>query len=207
MNEIYLVRHGETLWNLEGRIQGHRDSDLTPLGLRQAEAVAQTLKERKIRAIYSSSLGRALKTAAILAWHLKVEMQPRRELWECSWGEWEGLRWLDLHEQHASAIQQREQNTYHFRPPGGESYQDAEQRLHPFLQEILRRHPVEPIALVAHGMLNRLIIRLLLQWSFEQVRHIRQDNQEIYHIHPNSSDQWAWAYQIIQVSPSVEAES
>ena len=77
--ELTVVRHGETVWNNEGRQQGHLDSPLSPLGLRQAQAIANRLASERFNAIYSSDLGRAWATAErITACHdLEIHTDPR----------------------------------------------------------------------------------------------------------------------------------
>jgi len=187
MLEINIVRHGQTTWNAQGRVQGHLDSDLTPAGHDQAEACARFLKDRRVEALYCSSLGRAMKTATILAWHLGVEMQPRRQLWECAWGEWEGLHWDELHDKLGQEMRKRKEDRYLFRPPEGESYLDAEQRVRPFVDEIRRAHPRGVIAVVGHAMINRLLVRLLVGLSIEEMLRLRQANCSIYRLRISGS--------------------
>lgn len=183
MLEIYILRHGETVWNAEGRIQGHGDSALTPAGHEQAEAAGRALSGRNISALYCSSLGRAQATAGIIARHLGILPQPCSELRECAWGEWEGMFWKDLHQNFGRQMQRRKANRYGFRPPGGESYRDVECRAHPFVEEIRRTHPGGVIALVAHAMINRVLVRLLLGISFYEMLQLQQDDRPIYHVH------------------------
>lgn len=182
MLEIYLVRHGETAWNAEGRIQGHGDSPLTSLGHQQAEAAAQALGGRNIEALYCSSLGRAQSTAGVIARHLGLELQPCSELWECGWGDWEGLRWKDLHQEFGPQMQKRQRDRYGFCPPGGESYGDAERRVRPFVEALRRAHPRGAVAVVAHAMVNRVLVRLLLGISCKEMLELQQDARPIYHV-------------------------
>jgi len=93
--EIYLVRHGETVWNRAGRLQGHKDSPLTDRGREQAERVARALltalgKAPKVRLV-SSSLGRALETAWIIVRTLDVSVETDTRLGEAALGSWSGL--------------------------------------------------------------------------------------------------------------------
>ena len=67
MTQFFLVRHGETLWNLEGKIQGHLDSPLTKTGIAQAESLAVHLNSQNFAALYSSDLGRAYETARCIS--------------------------------------------------------------------------------------------------------------------------------------------
>ena len=87
---IYLIRHGETPWNAEQRILGATDIGLTPTGLRQAEALSDALSDRPIRAVYSSDLSRALRTADALARPHALEIRARPDLREMNQGFLEG---------------------------------------------------------------------------------------------------------------------
>ncbi len=182
MKTIYLVRHGQTVWNSERRIQGHLDSPLTPLGERHAEASGRLLQGRGIAQLYCSDLGRAARTAAIVGACLGLSPQPRTQLRECYWGEWEGRIWEDLMEQHGPLMETRQANLYRYRPPEGESYQDGEARVRPLVNELRERHSGETVALVAHSMINRMILKVLLDWSFEEVMEQRQEHHEIIRI-------------------------
>ena len=91
MTTLLLVRHGETDWNAEGRLQGHTDRPLNDFGRRQASALAERLAGDGITAVYSSDLSRALETAEILAARLELPVVTDPDLRERNWGSWEGL--------------------------------------------------------------------------------------------------------------------
>ncbi len=88
---IYVVRHGETEWNLIGKQQGHMDSPLTDRGTQQANALAKGLGNRGIEFIYSSDLGRALKTAKLISTSLELPVQTDKRLRERHLGTLQGL--------------------------------------------------------------------------------------------------------------------
>jgi broad specificity phosphatase PhoE len=88
---LLLVRHGETDWNAEGRLQGHTDQPLNDYGRRQARALADRLAGNDIAAIYTSDLSRARETAEILAERLALPVVTDPDLRERNWGNWEGL--------------------------------------------------------------------------------------------------------------------
>ena len=146
---LVLIRHGETEWNRAGRFQGHADSPLTPRGLAQARAVALALAEEKFDAFYSSDLGRAKKTASIIADRL-------------------GRRYLTderLREQHYGLIQghegkrARELDPAFFEgladgkvaPQGGESRRQRHERAVTALKDIASRHLGGNVLVVTHG--------------------------------------------------------
>ena len=78
-NTIYIVRHGQTEWNLLGKTQGHGNSDLTPKGIEQAELLADSMTKYPIDYIYSSDLGRAYQTAEIIGNKLSIEVEKTEE--------------------------------------------------------------------------------------------------------------------------------
>jgi 2,3-bisphosphoglycerate-dependent phosphoglycerate mutase len=88
---LLLVRHGETDWNADGRLQGHTDRPLSEFGRRQARRLAEELADEEIAAIYSSDLARARETAEIVGERLGLPVALDPELREKDWGTWEGL--------------------------------------------------------------------------------------------------------------------
>ena len=91
MTTLLLVRHGETDWNAEGRLQGHTDTPLNDYGRRQAAALGEDLAGDGIDAVYSSDLARARETAEIVAGRLGLPVVLEPGLREKNWGSWEGL--------------------------------------------------------------------------------------------------------------------
>ena len=91
MTTLLLVRHGETDWNAEGRLQGHTDRPLNDFGRRQAQRLADELAAEEFDAIYASDLARARETAEIVAEHLRLGVLLDPDLREKDWGTWEGL--------------------------------------------------------------------------------------------------------------------
>ena len=156
---LYLCRHGQTLFNRERRIQGHRESELTPLGERQAVAMANLLHDLvKVDPpatwrLMSSPLGRARQTAGRIAARLglAVEIDPR--LIEISVGDWEGRLTADLAREHPAVFADR---SWVFQAPGGETYDDVLRRVSSWLAEQVvdanRR-----LIVVSHGVAGRLL--------------------------------------------------
>src|SRR5215218_4349679 len=100
MTEILLIRHGGTEWNKQGRMQGQRDSPLTPLGLQQARQLARRLRDVPHAALYSSDLGRAYETARRIADETKDEIVCDRGLRERCFGIFEGLTNAEIKVRH-----------------------------------------------------------------------------------------------------------
>jgi len=134
MPRLYLVRHGETHYNLEGRIQGQLDSDLTELGTRQAEAIARRLASESFAAIYSSDLGRAVSTAAVVAEGRAVRVQTTPLLREASFGVVEGLTRDEVEARFpADQYEWRRMAWSGARPPGAETWEQVVDRCREFL--------------------------------------------------------------------------
>jgi broad specificity phosphatase PhoE len=155
---IYLVRHGETAFNREHRLQGHVDSPLTDLGERQAHAVGRLLRDlvgdEPGWRIIASPLGRAQKTAEIIAGQLRgipIETDPR--LIELSWGKWDGRLRSDLAREYPEAFGK---TGWAFHAPTGETYEAVSARLADWLAS-LPPEPERRIIAVSHGVAGRVL--------------------------------------------------
>ena len=154
---IYLVRHGQTEFNQQRRIQGHMDSPLTQLGVRQAQAVAGLLKDL-LRGepgwrIVSSPLGRAASTAEIIGGRLglPVELDPR--LREMSWGAHDGRLRRDLEREYPDTFGR---TNWAFDMPDGEPYEAVAARVAAWLAE-LPPEPERRVIAVSHGITGRVL--------------------------------------------------
>ena len=156
---IYLTRHGQTEWNLEGRMQGRMESMLTPLGLRQAEAMADLLGDLVKRGppaawrLVSSPSGRARATAEAIARRLSLPIELDERLSEIGCGEWEGRLRHEIAHVHPERFASRE---WLFGAPGGESFEDVWARVASWLAD----QPPEPqrrTIAVSHGVAGRLL--------------------------------------------------
>ena len=137
---IYYVRHGETDWNVAGRLQGRRDIDLNARGREQAQHVGGILRDLFARDgrdpssfdYVSSPLKRATETMQLVRQVLGLDPDSFRRdirLAELSFGDWEGFTIAQLHEQDPQRIAQREHDKWHFVPPNGESYKMVASRM------------------------------------------------------------------------------
>ncbi|MCX7975779.1 MAG: histidine phosphatase family protein [Bellilinea sp.] len=169
--ELWLVRHGQTDWNVEGRYQGQADMPLNEIGLKQARELAIKISEIDFEAVYSSDLQRALTTAQILARDKQVNID--RRLREIHQGEWEGQLFSVIRQRYADFFQSREQNPLESRPPGGESLQEVAERVKACVDEIAKRHQGKRILVVSHGLAIATLIAaakgLPLSHSFELI--------------------------------------
>ena len=167
MSAIYIVRHGETLWNAEGRIQGHTDVGLTEKGREQARATSRRLSGVNFDVAYSSDMSRASDTARLILGERDTPLHSVQELREYNKGVFEGLtvdeyrdRYPDLY--HASLI-----NDPDFAPPGGETIRQCQARLSEFFRSVKERHPDANILVVGHGGSLRSGIAALLELPLE----------------------------------------
>ena len=136
MTTLLLVRHGETDWNADGRLQGQTDRPLSDYGRRQARELAEELADEELEAIYSSDLTRARQTAEIVGERLGLPVALDPDLREKDWGTWEGL----------TAV---ERDRVEF---VGESTEAHQERMLRALREISARHPgARPVLVVTHG--------------------------------------------------------
>ena len=158
---IYLMRHGETTWNTEGRYQGHLDSSLTPKGIEQARAAGQFLRSKLSNfntvCIEVSPLGRARQTATILCEKIGLDASAiviSPLLVEHSMGTWQGLTNTEVDDHYPGAREARGANKWSYIVPGGESYSLIDIRAKQWLEG--KRHAPVTIA-VTHEMLSRTI--------------------------------------------------
>src|SRR4030042_2073100 len=149
--KLILVRHGETAWNQEHRIQGgNSDVDLNELGRKQVERLALALKETKIDAIYSSPLKRAFDTATAIASHHQLAVQVEPDLREMEVGELEGVSITEIGANFSQFLLQWRQGQGLEKLPGGESVADLADRLWATLPSINERHRQETVVVVSH---------------------------------------------------------
>ena len=164
---ILAIRHGETLWNVDSRIQGHLDIGLNDTGRWQAERLALALKDEPIAAIYASDLSRAHDTALAVSRHTGVPVQAEPGLRERSFGEFEGRTFAEIETELPAQAQRWRQRDPAFTPAGGESLLMLEARVLSVAARLAAQHPGEQIALFAHGgvmdILYRAATRLDLQ--------------------------------------------
>ncbi len=166
---VYLIRHGQTAWNAEGRAQGHSDIELDQEGLDQAEALGNAYRGR-VAKVFTSDLQRAHATAKALecpnTW-LDVRLRER------GFGDWEGLTFRDFH----TMLPKEPNSEFEFRPPGGESFHDVWARIAPFVEAIQDEH--EDLAIVSHGGTSSLVLAQLLRGTLHTSRSFRFGNTAV----------------------------
>jgi probable phosphoglycerate mutase len=153
MTRILAIRHGETAWNVDTRIQGHLDIALNDTGRGQAARLARALAARgePLAAVYSSDLQRAWDTARALAEATGAPLVPHTGLRERHFGRLQGLTYADIAARHPEDAQRWRMRDPHWVPEGGESLHALHQRVLQTVHALAAAHPGEQIAIVSHG--------------------------------------------------------
>lgn len=167
VTRILAVRHGETAWNRDTRIQGHTDIALNAHGRWQARQLAQALRDEPIAACYASDLSRARETAQAVADRHGHKVEMHVGLRERGFGVFEGQTWVELQAAYPVETEAWRKRLPDSAPPGGETLLQLQARVVATVDELAARHPGEQVLMVAHGgvldMLYRLATRLDLQ--------------------------------------------
>lgn len=187
---IYLLRHGETLWNVEGRLQGQRDSPLTLRGIAQARAVARLLHdhldEPSTFDFVASPLARTWQTAVIVCQTLgldckAIRLEPR--LAEHHYGLWEGLTWREIEARFPDLWAQRQADRWAFQVPGGESYALVALRVRQWLDEQPRD---AKLVVVGHGLAGRVLRGLYAGLPREKIMEMPEPQGRLHRLAENT---------------------
>ncbi len=180
MKTIYLIRHGQTQWNVEKRMQGRLDSALTKSGIAQAHSHGKWLKARaNVEELWVSPSGRARETAHILNSYVRAPIEFDVSLLERDVGEWSGLTMDEIQVNFPQAWEARLADPYQFRPPGGENIEDMLARCTDFIDGLLGGDASE-IVLLTHQVISRVIISYLLELKPEEMLQIVHPNDLMY---------------------------
>lgn len=179
MTRIYLIRHGETEWNKEGRLQGTSNVLPSPEGIRQAKLLAEHTPFRTVDAIYSSDLSRAVKTAEILAEKFNLPVIEERGFRETDFGDWEGRLFSDLLDEEPDGFEQFFTKPDKVHPPNGETFLESQARVMTALEEIVADNDDKSIIVVAHGSVIRLILCAALSMPLRKMWAIGQFNTAV----------------------------
>ena len=185
--EILLIRHGETAWNRERRMQGHIDTPLNEEGLQQAQALGAALASEKPDAIYASDLQRALVTAQAVANAHGMTVETDQALRERCFGAFEGLRYEEVTEHYPTAYAQWQARDLHARFPAGERQAETLQEFHDrsvnALTRIARRHGRGRVVVVSHGGVLDCVYRAATGMSVTAKRDFETLNAAVNRLH------------------------
>ncbi|MFI4999236.1 MAG: histidine phosphatase family protein [Reyranellales bacterium] len=160
---LYMLRHGETAWNTERRMQGTRNSDLTERGRAQAVAMGRALKtelarDRDPTVFLRSPLGRTVETSLIVGRELGLDPTEWRDdprLAELSYGAWEGFSWKEIEATHPTALADWRADPHGFVPPGGETHFELRRRSAAVLTDIASSNTRTVV--VGHGVSGAVV--------------------------------------------------
>ena len=179
MTKVILVRHGETLWNLEMKYQGHCDIALTEKGIKQAELAASSLMKEPISAVYASDLCRAFATAESIANKHNLQVTAIPELREINFGQWEGLTYDKINSQWSDIMAKLFTHPDEIKIPDGETFREVKERATIALSKLIKQHSNETIVVVSHGGTIRTILCAILNIHLNHLWNIKQDNTAI----------------------------
>ena len=172
--KLFLIRHGQTDWNIARRFQGQSNVPLNEFGRKQAAALADRLSTQHVDALYSSDLERAFETAKMIV-HVSgcsPDLHSDLRLREINFGDWEGLSYNEIKERYPSALAKRETDIYKNAPPNGETLEQLSVRVQSMLDELYARHQEQTVLIVAHGGVLQILLCCALRlnptmyWQF-----------------------------------------
>lgn len=174
--KLFLIRHGQTDWNLTHRYQGQGDIPLNKTGISQAVRVASKLAEENIDGIFSSDLQRATVTAEKIAqYHQDIELKTMPALRELDFGQWEGLKYQEIEKECPVHLKKWSETPGEITPPGGESLLELQSRVISQVEEICQENQGNNLVLVTHGGVIRTLLTYILHmpldyyWKIEVV--------------------------------------
>ena len=176
MTRLILVRHGQTEWNRVERFRGRIDLDLNEVGRAQALALAERLSAEPLSAIYTSPLRRAVQTAEPAAQKLGLSVQVLGGLMDIDYGQWGGRSPAEVATLYPKLYRLWRSQPHLVEIPGGESLAVVRARAFPALKEVAARHAGQTILLVAHQVVNKVLLCAMLGLDNSRFWHIQQDN-------------------------------
>ncbi|WP_112662057.1 histidine phosphatase family protein [Microvirga flavescens] len=180
---IYLIRHGETLWNAAGRYQGRMDSPLTERGREQADSLGRLLAQ-ETRALpkplkaHVSPLGRTQATADLIARHVTLAQSNEPRLAEISLGSWDGMTRYEVGIEYPDALNGADAFDWFFRSPDGETFETLCERVASWLADI-----DGPVVAISHGVTGRVIRGLYLGLSKHEMLHLPAPQEGFFKLH------------------------
>ena len=176
---LIVVRHGETAWNVDTRIQGHLDIPLNDTGLWQARQLGDALAGEAISAIYTSDLLRARKTAQAVADATGAALVDEPGLRERAFGSFQGRTFAEVEAEHPEQARRWRQRDPDYAPQGGESLRVLRERVVDTTHRLAARHPGELVLLVTHGGVLDVLYRAATRQDIQAPRTWQLGNAAI----------------------------
>jgi len=173
MTTLLLIRHGQSVANLENVFAGHLDKPLTELGVKQARLTAEYIKENfSVDAVYASDLSRAFATGKAVADAFGLKAVPDKELREIYGGKWEGANYLTLPEEYPEEFGIWLSDIGHARCPEGESTAEVQRRMVAALRRIARDNEGRTVAVATHACVIRCVMSYCKDKSTENMKDV-----------------------------------
>jgi 2,3-bisphosphoglycerate-dependent phosphoglycerate mutase len=179
VTRVVAIRHGETAWNVEGRVQGQLDIPINPMGQWQVHRLAMALADEDLHAIYASDLLRALETAQALTRNNTIGITKDPGLRERGFGIFEGMSYEEVHQQWPSESERWRQRDPEFSPPGGETLNQFFERSTATVARLAAQHWGQTIAVVSHGGVMDCLYRAATRLALDAPRSWQLGNASI----------------------------
>jgi 2,3-bisphosphoglycerate-dependent phosphoglycerate mutase len=209
LTRVVAVRHGETDWNAQTRIQGQIDIGLNAVGRDQAQRLGRALADARFDAVYASDLRRAADTARAVAERAGLPLRTEVSLRERAFGDFEGLTWAEVEQRHPEASRRWRERDASFGPPGGETLALFYERAVGALAAIAARHRGQHIAIVTHGGVLDALYRAATRIALDAPRTWQLGNASINRVlHGNEGfTMVGWNDHLHLIGPAVDETS
>ena len=175
MSKVYLVRHGQTAWNVGEIFRGRADIPLDETGRREVHLAGEALRDETLHAVYSSPLSRSMETAENIAKFQNLPVTPLDAIIDISYGEWEGLENQEVQQKYPDLHSLWLSDPHKIRFPKGETLDEVRSRAMAALENLLVKHNDENFVLVAHRVPNKVICCAVLGLDNSRFWRIQQD--------------------------------
>ncbi|OPX42228.1 phosphoserine phosphatase 1 [Ruminiclostridium hungatei] len=160
MLKLYITRHGETEWNVQGRMQGWKNSNLTPKGIKNAEALGKRLESVAFKVIYSSSSQRAIHTSELIRGDRKIEIITDENLREINLGQWEGKAKDEFSEADKDSLEAFWNRPHQYEAQSGEDFHQVRIRIEAVLKRIISENGNCNVMIVTHAVIVKTIMAI-----------------------------------------------
>ena len=191
--KVYVVRHGQTAWNLEEVFRGRMDIPLDETGKKEVHLAGEAIKDETLHAIYSSPLSRSMETAENISKFQNVEVTPLDAIIDISYGEWEGVGLVEVQKKYPDLYDLWLKSPHKVIFPNGESLEAVRVRAMGAIENLLEKHTNENIALVAHRVPNKVICCSLIGIDMSNFWRIQQDTAST-NLFKYKDGQWTISY-------------
>lgn len=190
MTKFYLIRHGETEWNIQNRYQGATDIPLSSVGKLQTQAIANRMKDYEVDAIYSSDLSRAFATAKSIAKEKNLDVYTLPQLREINFGEWEGYTISELERLYGEEYKRFFLEPHKYPFPGEGSMEAVQMRIKKAVDIITSNHDNKKIVIVSHGGILKVLIMTLLELDLSFYKSFWLGNTSLSILDKKDTGKW-----------------